>query len=132
MGQGHDVLVPQIRFPETILNTSSFADCFYGRIDTTATTFGGLVQHHCVAQQLPVDGEEIVASRAISGNTDFHTNSICIPIALTAGTHTVEVLYRTPGSFVNVGFADWNGATLKVVLMGDAAPQAPPNYSTTQ
>eukprot|EP00727_Mastigamoeba_balamuthi_P008363 m51a1_g4149 hypothetical protein (239) ;mRNA; r:244846-245691 len=66
--------------------------------------------------KLMLDGKELTESRAISGDTTYHTNTVTLPLSLAAGQHTLSLHYRTPGNYPNRNFQDWNTVSLRLVL----------------
>ncbi|MBL6663660.1 MAG: hypothetical protein ISP71_06090 [Flavobacteriales bacterium] len=60
-----------------------------------------------------------VVQKAITGNSQYWTNSGNWSQTLAAGTHTIVVEYRTPSSRTLSPSLDWNEAVLQVTILGE-------------
>jgi hypothetical protein len=69
-------------------------------------SIGSTGASHLVTR-LIVDGTQVDYFRVITGNTVYHTNAITGYVALSSGSHTIQVQYRTPGSFTVNSSNDW-------------------------
>eukprot|EP00727_Mastigamoeba_balamuthi_P005529 m51a1_g1596 hypothetical protein (241) ;mRNA; f:157364-158161 len=69
----------------------------------------------CLCTKVMIDGKEVSESRSITGDINFHTNTMCIPVTLEPGQHTACLHYRTPGNYPNRNLQDWNYVMMRVV-----------------
>ena len=80
--------------------------------------------HLCT--KLVINGEEVSGSRAISGDTQYHTNTVTLPVtlkSLSGGQVVVELFYRTPGHFpAQQVLSDWNCVVLRVTKAAEPKP----------
>ncbi|MEZ4731472.1 MAG: interleukin-like EMT inducer domain-containing protein [Caldilineaceae bacterium] len=79
---------------------------------------GGTGNSHLVTRLL-IDGGEHISGRAINGDIAYWSPSSIWMGALSAGSHTIKVQYRTPAGGTNdpVG-SDWNKRVLQILVFG--------------
>lgn len=100
------------------------------------TSTGGGDNH--ILSKMYVDSAEQTQTRSINGNTDYATNFGMYSARLSAGSHTFQAYYRTPGSITfSSGGSDWQCRTLGIITLADStdaptpAPSAPPTATPT-
>ena len=73
-----------------------------------------------VLSKLYIDGAEIVGTRSIAGNQVYGSNLGMYLGTLSAGTHALDVKYRTPGAGITNGGGDWTTRALTATVLPPA------------